>query len=100
MDTLRSYTHDAKTGRLLDVPDATGISALNETLGKEGKEVVAIKLPVLKKKWARDLPERTVYIIVGKGVSPTAAEVRAELISAYDYSPEDADAVIMLKRGK
>ena len=106
LDTLRSYTHDVKTGKLLDVPDVTGISALNETLGKEGKEVVGIRMPSTKRKWAgidwlkKDLAGQMVYVIVEEGGDATDAEVKDALVSAYGYTPEEADAVIRLKRGK
>ena len=106
LDTLRSYTHDAETGKLLDVPDVTGIGALNETLGKEGKEVVGIRMPSTKRKWLgidwlkKDLAGQMIYVIVEEGGDATDAEVRDALVSAYGYTPEEADAVIKLKRGK
>lgn len=95
LDLLRTYVTDQKKdGKIVlkEEPDLEGIEALNETLSKEGKEIVAVPVGSIPRRFWKDIPGRDVYVIVPAGKNPTKEDVVNALVGTYMYSREDAEA--------
>lgn len=95
-DDLASFLVN-KEGKIIDVPDESGIEALNSTAQKQGYEVIAFPIEAVVRKWAgldflaRDISARDIYLIVDKGKDPTRNDVIRSMVGMYGYTQEQAE---------
>ena len=98
-DDLASFLVN-KEGEVIDVPDESGIEALNSVAQKQGHEVVAFPIDAIVRKWAKldflakDIPARDIYMIVKKGKDPTKEDVIRSMVGMYGYTQEQAEQAL------